>query len=112
MPDRVVYCVSSVSECEPPRVGGETMRFVGMSSPSSRASRASSLMSASAALIGSALAWFQSSIRTASRRTIWALRGLLLGHPSHPPPHPPPTTPPPSTPPTTRPAPPPALSPH
>src|SRR6266404_5543466 len=46
--------------------GSVTASFVGMSSPSSRASRASSLMSAAAALIGSALAWFQRSTRFGS----------------------------------------------
>src|SRR6266478_4026226 len=49
-----------------PLSGSVMATCVGMSSPSSRASRASSLMSASAALIGSALAWFQRSTRFGS----------------------------------------------
>jgi len=57
--------------------------LVGMSSPKRRASRASSFMSASAALIGSDAAWFQSSSRSLQARALRFARlvGLFLGDP-------------------------------
>ena len=70
-----------VSKGIPPS-GSIIATFVGMSSPSSRASRASSLMSASAALMGSALALVpeQHSDRLQAGELCFArLIGLLPG---------------------------------